>query len=935
MPSITAIDTRFDSETRSTGPGIGTGVVISPNYVLTAAHNLFIKAPIAQYFTDIRVTSSNQQKDLDSRAIRGTNLVEVGNVDLNVDPNVNPLDDPINTVPPGLFLPFVEQFLPSDANTREESQVDIGLIEVNNRALISDAPPIGLIAFVDPLTLEDSSFRFRIQTAGYPADNVANSFPSGNPNNNGIPDQNGNIRSETELDGLTSSLQVQGRDLVLAPGVLDADRNETTGRVERANEGEGERRIQYSTNIDAEQGQSGSPVWGFLPEEDGSEPIPRVFAVHSRGASAGSAANFGTLIDKEAYDLIIDEIEGDGDPDLLPENAIIGSNPRIGITPPNDGNDLINGTYRKELILGLTGNDTIFGAGADDRLEGNEGNDILEGEEGDDILTGGAGDDLIDGGKNFDFPIIDQPIIEQQGNDIAVFSANRSEYSIQTVPGGLLRDEMTIVTHLNGGIDGTDTLTNIEELQFADGKIPLPLDEDDNRDGQVNFTGGSGNDNLIGNILDNILTGNGGNDRLEGGDGNDSLSGGNGIDTLKGDDGNDTLAGGNGVDTLIGGNGIDSLYGEAGNDVLFGSNNEDRLEGGDDNDTLSGGNGVDTLKGDDGNDSLSGGNNNDRIFGGNGDDQLLGNDNNDVIYGGNGSDSIYGGSGNDTAVGGSKRDLIVGDLGNDRILGGNDSDSLFAKEGNDSLYGQNGNDSLYGHDGDDRLEGGNNQDRIGGDAGKDILKGDSGNDFLSGGDDNDTLIGGSGADVQYGENGNDVLYGGDDNDRIFGNNNNDSLYGGNGLDNLKGGSGNDFLYGGNNNDTVIGGNNSDRILGENGNDRLEGGNGSDTLTGGEGLDDFVFASINQPADVITDFTVEDDSLVFVASGFAGISTLGMVSVDMFTIGSNASTTSARFIYSAGSGELFYDQDGSGSSAKVKLADLDAGLPLTNSDFVMI
>ena len=280
LPSITAIDTRFDSETRSTGPGIGTGVVISPNYVLTAAHNLFVKGDIGRYFTEIRVTSSNQQKDLDGRAIGAINRTDVGNVDLQVDRSVNPLDDPINTVPPGLFLPFVEQFVPSDPASREESQVDIGLIEVNNRGLISDAPPIGLIAFVDPLTLEDSSFRFPIQTAGYPADNVANSFPRGNPNNNGIPDQNDNdntsIRPRTELDGLVSSLQVQGRDLVLAPGILDANGNETTGRIERASEREGERRIQYSTNIDTEAGQSGSPVWGFLPEEYELEPIPRV-----------------------------------------------------------------------------------------------------------------------------------------------------------------------------------------------------------------------------------------------------------------------------------------------------------------------------------------------------------------------------------------------------------------------------------------------------------------------------------------------------------------------------------------------------------------------------------------------------------------------------------------------------------------------------------
>lgn len=276
--------------------------------------------------------------------------------------------------------------------------------------------------------------------------------------------------------------------MVLAPGTLDANGNETTGRVERANEGKRERGIQYSINIDTVAGQSGSPVWGFLPEEYELEPIPRVFAVHSRGSSAGNAANFGTLNDTEAYKLIMDEIEGDGDPNELPENAIIGSNPRDKFTnPPNDGNDLIEGTYRKELILGLAGNDTIFGAGADDRLEGGAG---------DDQLTGGEDDDLIDGGTN---PFTINPFDGE--NDVAVSSADMSEYNIESeTTGGILgvgEETVTIVTHLNNGIDGQDTLTDIEILEFAD--VAIPIGSEDTLDELLNFFGGSGNDNLLGN----------------------------------------------------------------------------------------------------------------------------------------------------------------------------------------------------------------------------------------------------------------------------------------------------------------------------------------------------------------------------------------------------------------------------------------------------
>lgn len=163
------------------------------------------------------------------------------------------------------------------------------------------------------------------------------------------------FRSRAELDFL-EDFSVQARDLVLAPGILDENGNETTGTVFNVQG----RRIQYSDNIDTVGGQSGSPVWQTLEGDD-----PRVLAVHSRG---GGFRNAGTLIDTEAYKLIMDEIEGDEDPALLPENLIYGSDPISRPIPLPDlpGDDLIEGKYRKERILGLAGNDTIFGAGADD-----------------------------------------------------------------------------------------------------------------------------------------------------------------------------------------------------------------------------------------------------------------------------------------------------------------------------------------------------------------------------------------------------------------------------------------------------------------------------------------------------------------------------------------------------------------------------------------
>jgi hypothetical protein len=56
-----------------------------------------------------------------------------------------------------------------------------------------------------------------------------------------------------------------------------------------------------------------------------------------------------------------------------------------------------------------------------------------------------------------------------------------------------------------------------------------------------NATGGSGDDELVGNAVSNVLIGNGGFDRLFGGGGDDTLSGNSGIDEMTGGSGNDTF----------------------------------------------------------------------------------------------------------------------------------------------------------------------------------------------------------------------------------------------------------------------------------------------------------------------------------------------------------------------------------------------------------
>ena len=93
-----------------------------------------------------------------------------------------------------------------------------------------------------------------------------------------------------------------------------------------------------------------------------------------------------------------------------------------------------------------------------------------------------------------------------------------------------------------------DVVTNPESLLWLYGNFE-------------NATGGSGNDTITGNSLNNSLIGGDGNDTIYGDDGDDSLSGGNGNDILYGNAGDDTFdwdsASRSGNETMYGGIGND------------------------------------------------------------------------------------------------------------------------------------------------------------------------------------------------------------------------------------------------------------------------------------------------------------------------------------------------------------------------------------------
>ena len=116
--------------------------------------------------------------------------------------------------------------------------------------------------------------------------------------------------------------------------------------------------------------------------------------------------------------------------------------------------------------LYLTGIANVVGTG-------NELNNILNGNSGSNVLTGGIGSDTLSGGfgsDTFSGGVGDDTLNGGFGLDVAVFSGARAGYSISRI------DNVFIVDDINSanGDDGTDTLSGVERIQFADAEVGVP-----------------------------------------------------------------------------------------------------------------------------------------------------------------------------------------------------------------------------------------------------------------------------------------------------------------------------------------------------------------------------------------------------------------------------------------------------------------------------
>jgi Ca2+-binding RTX toxin-like protein len=356
------------------------------------------------------------------------------------------------------------------------------------------------------------------------------------------------------------------------------------------------------------------------------------------------------------------------------------------------------------------------------------------------------------------------------------------------------------------------------------------------------------------------------------------------------------------------------------------------------------------IKGSSGNDTLSyaagqsgvsytldGGAGNDTLIGGAGDNILIGGEGDDVLRLGPNGGIAKGGNGNDHYIIESATNNVLEDTG-----GGSSVGSFFTFALPDSGSGLFVLLELLGTD---AIDGTGNElnNRIDGNSSKNTLTGLDGNDYLDGHGGGDTLDGGKGDDTYYAR-GNETFIeaAGNGFDTIITQTQNVVLAANAEIEVIKtsNASGNKALnMTGSDFAQTMTGNRAANILdGGGGDDILWGLEGSDTLYGRGGADTFVFNDKSGSFDTIADFSSSDgDTIALRFTVFPMLFTEGVLKESAFRVNSTGLAEDAddRLIYNSTTGELFYDSDGAGSAATVKLAVL-TGIPaLTAASFESI
>ncbi|MEM9170694.1 MAG: calcium-binding protein [Pseudomonadota bacterium] len=302
---------------------------------------------------------------------------------------------------------------------------------------------------------------------------------------------------------------------------------------------------------------------------------------------------------------MVNIISGDGSDENLRGEAGV-SNEIAG----NNGDDVIRGRGKADLLLGGRGNDTLFGANGADEMFGGRDDDVLNGGNGGDTLSGDRGTDILVGGNGNDVFSINADLAGDSVDHIQDFDVDRGlrkmtfndRVEIKNVGGQafVFQEQMdgTVTLSIAGDHAATFKGSEGSPLHAADvlartdfvGGSPstVSLLDNDGHPIQFRIRGGGGDDEIGGKPgIENSISGRGGDDVLGGQGRSDTLLGGPGDDTLNGRNGSDVLFGGGDDDELIGGNGGDMLSGDLGFDILTGGNgadtfrfNDNQIDGG-------------------------------------------------------------------------------------------------------------------------------------------------------------------------------------------------------------------------------------------------------------------------------------------------------------------------------------------------------------------
>ena len=476
--------------------------------------------------------------------------------------------------------------------------------------------------------------------------------------------------------------------------------------------------------------------------------------------------------------------------------------------------------------LTLTGTGNIDGTGndLDNVILGNGGNNILIGNGGNDTLNGGAGADRMEGGTGNDTYFVDN------AGDVVVEAAGSGTDSV--------------VSSVSFGLRNFSQ--NLENLTLI----------------------GAANINGTGNSLSNTIVGNDGDNVLNGAMGSDILIGGGGNDTFQDDYGADYMAGGTGNDTYFVDNAGDVIVEEAGegtdtvNSVIsfalrdYSENLEILTLTGTANINGTGNSLANTITGNSSNNVLNGGLGNDFMIGGAG---------NDTFQDDGGADSMTGGTGNDTFYVDDAGDVVLENAGEgidlvfssiSRMLSQNVENLTLTGTANINGTGNSLANTITGNSGNNGLNGG---------LGNDILIGGAGNDVFQDSGGADTMSGGTGNDTFYVDDAGDVVIenAGEGTDLVFSsisrmlslNVENLTLTGTGNID----GTGNDL-------DNVILGNaGNNTLIGNGGNDSLNGGAGADRMEGGTGNDTYF---VDDAGDVVVEAANAGTDIVNSSVSFA-------------------------------------------------------------------